>query len=153
MYFVHVVLNTYATQLMHDWQLDCHGRGCLSCKHTYTCILPDVKPQDNLLYYNIQEDRNGNSHNQIYQQATYKNSKFCQTKTVHVDDVVSDLFTIRHICWVCLVSVATVEPLNKGRFGSRAFVLFLEVVLWWKVQANMQFIAPSRLNIPRQHMY
>ena len=42
----------------------------------------------------------------------------------------------------------TVESLNKGHFGSRAFVLFSEVVLWWEVQANMQFIAPSRLNIP-----
>ena len=41
-----------------------------------------------------------------------------------------------------------VEPPNKGHFGSRAFVLFSEVVLWWEVQANMQYIAPSR-NIPR----
>ena len=36
------------------------------------------------------------------------------------------------------------EPPNKGHFGSRAFVLFSEVVLWWEVRANMQFIAPSR---------
>jgi len=43
----------------------------------------------------------------------------------------------------------TVEPPNKGHFGSRAFVLFSEVVLWWEVQANMQSIAPSRPNIPR----
>ena len=43
----------------------------------------------------------------------------------------------------------TVEPPNKGHFGSRAFVLFSEVVLWWEVRANMQFIAPSRPNIPR----
>ena len=34
----------------------------------------------------------------------------------------------------------TVEPLNKGHFGSRGFVLFLEVVLWWEVQANRSFI-------------
>jgi len=27
----------------------------------------------------------------------------------------------------------TVEPLNKGHFGSRAFVLFWEVVLVWEV--------------------
>ena len=48
------------------------------------------------------------------------------------------------------VSIAyTVEPLNKGHFGSRTFVLFSEVVLWWEVRANMQFIAPSRPNIPR----
>jgi len=42
-----------------------------------------------------------------------------------------------------------VEPPSKGHFGSRAFVLLSEVVLWWEVQANMQFIAPSKLNIPR----
>jgi len=47
---------------------------------------------------------------------------------------------------------ATVEPPNKRHFGSRAFVLFLEVVLWWEVRANMQFIAPTRPNIPRQHV-
>ena len=41
----------------------------------------------------------------------------------------------------------TVEPPNKGHFGSKAFVLFSEVVLWWEVRANMQFIAPSRPNI------
>ena len=40
----------------------------------------------------------------------------------------------------------TVEPPNKGHFGSRAFVLFSEVVLWWEVRANMRFIAPSRPN-------
>ena len=39
----------------------------------------------------------------------------------------------------------TVEPPNKGHFGSRAFVLYSEVVLWWEVQANMQFIAPQDL--------
>ena len=44
------------------------------------------------------------------------------------------------------------EPPNKGHFGSRAFVLFSEVVLWWEVRANMQFIAPSRPNIPREHV-
>jgi len=31
----------------------------------------------------------------------------------------------------------TVEPPNKGHFGSRAFVLFSEVVLWWEVRTNM----------------
>jgi len=43
-----------------------------------------------------------------------------------------------------------VEPLNKGHFGSRTFVLFSEVVLSyrWEVRANMQFIAPSRPTIP-----
>ena len=46
----------------------------------YTCILPDVKPQDSLLYDNIPEDRNGNSNNQIYQQATCKHSKFARPK-------------------------------------------------------------------------
>ena len=45
--------------------------------------------------------------------------------------------------------VDVVEPSNKGHLGSRAFVLFSEVVLWWEVGANMQFIAPSRPNIPR----
>ena len=34
----------------------------------------------------------------------------------------------------------TVEPPNKGHFGSRGFVLFSEVVLWWEVQANRLFI-------------
>ena len=47
------------------------------------------------------------------------------------------------------VCVTTVEPPTKKHFGSKAFVLFSEVVLWWEVQANMQFIAPSRPNIPR----
>jgi len=47
------------------------------------------------------------------------------------------------------VRVSTVEPSNKGHFGSRAFVLFSEVVLWWEVQANMHLIAPSRPNVPR----
>ncbi len=27
------------------------------------------------------------------------------------------------------------EPPNKGHFGSRAFVLFSEVVLWWEVHS------------------
>ena len=34
----------------------------------------------------------------------------------------------------------TVEPLNKGHFGSRGFVLFSEVVLWWEVQSIRSFI-------------
>ena len=46
----------------------------------------------------------------------------------------------------------TVEPLNKGHFGSRAFVLFSEVVLWWEVRVSTQFIPPSRPNIPREHV-
>jgi len=40
----------------------------------------------------------------------------------------------------------TVESQNKGHFklgAYIAFVLFLEVVLWWEVRANMQ------PNIPR----
>jgi len=41
-----------------------------------------------------------------------------------------------------VVMIVTVEPPNKGHFGRRAFVLFSEVVLWWEVRANMQFIAP-----------
>jgi len=47
----------------------------------------------------------------------------------------------------------TVEPPNKGHFGSKAFVLFSEVVLWWEVRANMQFIAPSRPNIYLDSIY
>ena len=39
---------------------------------------------------------------------------------------------------ICILN--TVEPLNKGHFGSRGFVLFSEVVLWWEVQANRLFI-------------
>jgi len=46
-----------------------------------------------------------------------------------------------------------VEPPNKGHFGSRAFVLFFGgCPFWWEVRANMQFIAHSRSNIPRQHV-
>ena len=36
--------------------------------------------------------------------------------------------------------INTVEPLNKGHFGSRGFVLFSEVVLWWEVQSIRSFI-------------
>jgi len=57
---------------------------------------------------------------------------------------------------ICLMEelgkIVTVEPPNIGHFGSRGFVLFSEVVLWWEVQANIQFIAPSRPNIPRWHI-
>jgi len=35
----------------------------------------------------------------------------------------------------------------KDTLGAE-FVLFLEVVLWWEVRANMQFIPPSRPTIP-----
>ena len=35
------------------------------------------------------------------------------------------------------VVAATVEPPNKGHFGSGAFVLFSEVVLWWEVRVNL----------------
>ena len=38
------------------------------------------------------------------------------------------------------VHQCTVEPPNKGHFGSRGFVLFSEVVLWWEVRANRSFI-------------
>ena len=30
--------------------------------------------------------------------------------------------------------MTTVEPLNKGHFGSGDFVLYLEAVLWWEVR-------------------
>ena len=33
--------------------------------------------------------------------------------------------------------VCTVEPPNKGHFGSRAFVLYLEAVLWWEVRITI----------------
>jgi len=52
-----------------------------------------------------------------------------------------------------LLQQTIVEPPNKGHFGSRAFVLFSEVVLWLEVQANMQFIVPSRPNIPIDNTY
>jgi len=42
--------------------------------------------------------------------------------------------------------VITVETSSKGHLGSRAFVLFSKVALWWEVRANMHFIAPSRPN-------
>ena len=38
------------------------------------------------------------------------------------------------------IYTCTVEPPNKGHFGSRGFVLFSEVVLWWEVRANRSFI-------------
>ena len=31
----------------------------------------------------------------------------------------------------------TVEPPNKGHFGSRAFVLYSEAVLWWEVRITI----------------
>ena len=34
-------------------------------------------------------------------------------------------------------SLYTVEPPNKGHFGSRAFVLYSEVVLWWEVRITI----------------
>ena len=33
---------------------------------------------------------------------------------------------------VCLTY--TVEPPNKGHFGSATFVLYMEAVLWWEVR-------------------
>ena len=48
--------------------------------------------------------------------------------------------TSKHFCNY----ISTVETPNKGHFGSTAFVLFSEVVLWWEVRANMQFIAPLK---------
>jgi len=48
---------------------------------------------------------------------------------------------------VCIV-ILYVEH-HFPHYGSRAFVLFSEVVLWWQFRANMQFIAPSTPNIPR----
>ena len=36
-------------------------------------------------------------------------------------------------CIIYLGFLNTVEPLNKGHFGSKAFVLYSEVVLWWEV--------------------
>ena len=35
----------------------------------------------------------------------------------------------------------TVEPPNKGQFGSRAFVLFSEVVLLWEVHFKLLLTA------------
>ena len=46
-----------------------------------------------------------------------------------------------HVAYYSRVTgTSTVEPLNKGHFGSRGFVLFSEVVLWWEVRANRSFI-------------
>ena len=39
----------------------------------------------------------------------------------------------------------TVEPPNKGHFGSGAFVLFSEFVLWWKVRVNLLLFAHQDL--------
>ena len=42
--------------------------------------------------------------------------------------------------YAIIMPTYTVEPLNKGHFGSRGFVLFSEVVLWWEVQSIRSFI-------------
>ena len=39
----------------------------------------------------------------------------------------------------------TVEPLNKGHFGSVTFVLYLEAVLWWEVQITI--VSPRVMSI------
>ena len=36
-----------------------------------------------------------------------------------------------------LLQLYTVEPLNKGHFGSVAFFLYSEVVLWWEVEITI----------------
>ena len=36
-----------------------------------------------------------------------------------------------------LVVINTVEPPNKGHFGSGDFVLYLEAVLWWEVRITI----------------
>ena len=33
--------------------------------------------------------------------------------------------------------ICTVEPPNKGHFGSGDFVLYLEAVLWWEVRITI----------------
>ena len=33
--------------------------------------------------------------------------------------------------------LATVEPPNKGHFGSGDFVLYLEALLWWEVRISI----------------
>ena len=45
--------------------------------------------------------------------------------------------------------VTTVEPPNKGHFGSGAFVLCVEIVLWWKVRLNLQFLATSNTHMEK----
>ena len=39
----------------------------------------------------------------------------------------------------------TVKPLNKGHFGSVAFVLFCEIVLWWEVRITI--VSPRVMSI------
>ena len=34
----------------------------------------------------------------------------------------------------------TAEPRNKGHFGSTAFVLYSEAVLWWEVRITIESI-------------
>ena len=50
------------------------------------------------------------------------------------------------------LNVYTVEPPNKGHFGSGAFVLYSEVVLWWEVRLNLQFLATSNTQISTKHV-
>ncbi len=42
----------------------------------------------------------------------------------------------------------TLEPPNKGHFGSRHFVLYREAVLWWEVKKSIQ-VVPWRVSLMR----
>jgi len=66
--------------------------------------------------------------------------------------IVTLSLSIQQLAFFYLKRCSTVEPLNKGHFGSRAFALFSEVVLWWEVRANMHLIAPQDL-MYRDSMY
>ena len=46
-----------------------------------------------------------------------------------------------------LIEITTVEHLNKGHFGSVAFVLYSEVVLWWEVEITIVDVIASVLCI------
>ena len=48
---------------------------------------------------------------------------------------------------------STVEPPNKGHFGSKAFVLYSEVVLWWEVRLNLLFLATLSTQMPTRHVF
>ena len=71
--------------------------------------------------------------------------------TVH-NRLLHELY-VRILIAIIIKVNCTAEPPNKGHFGSRAFVLFSEVVLWWEVRANMRFIAPLRATFNILNLY
>ena len=53
--------------------------------------------------------------------------------------VVSPTYVLHYSVYLRIlwVQAITVKPLNKGHFGSMAFLLYSEVVLWWEVEITI----------------